>query len=268
MKLFILLVIMLGVYALAENRLMLCVRHERVGDGNLRIAHVSDLHKRVFGRGNKRLCEKIIAENPDLILVSGDLVTRDCTDFSAAERVLCRLCDAAPVYVIFGNHETDLPDCEQSKFIQAVKKSGAILLRNETVRLDIEGRKLNLCGAELKYTVYKKNGGYHGLDTVDCAEMYRILGQKPDGETILMVHNPLFARAYAEWGADFAVAGHIHGGAVRIPFTRIGLLSPERKLLPKYTTGVYTVGKMKLLLSGGLGKLRLFNPPEIVIYEL
>ena len=51
-----------------------------------------------------------------------------------------------------------------------------------------------------------------------------------------------------------------------IPFTRIGLLSPERRFFPKYSKGVFEVGNMKLLVSGGLGKLRLFNPPEVVVY--
>ena len=51
-----------------------------------------------------------------------------------------------------------------------------------------------------------------------------------------------------------------------IPFTRIGLFSPERRFFPKYSKGVFEVGNMKLLVSGGLGKLRLFNPPEVAVY--
>ena len=32
-----------------------------------------------------------------------------------------------------------------------------------------------------------------------------------------MAHNPMFAKEYAEWGADVSVCGHTHGGLVRIP---------------------------------------------------
>lgn len=267
MKILILTVILFAVYAVAENKLILRIRREKLGEG-IRIAHVADLHKRRFGKNNKRLCNKISAEKPDIILISGDMVSRDCTDFSTAGATLRSLSAIAPVYLVFGNHETDLCQELRKEFIHTVKKSGAVFLDEESVQLDIRGRKINLSGLELSYTVYKKNGGYRGLDVTDAQEINDILGKKPCGETILLVHNPLFADAYAEWGADYAVSGHVHGGAVMIPFTKIGLLSPERKFFPKYTKGVYTVGNMKLLLSGGLGKFRLFNPPEIVIYEL
>lgn len=267
MTIIILIVILFAAYAIAENILILRVRRENLG-GNIKIAHVADLHKRRFGKNNNRLCKKIAAEKPDIILISGDLISRDCTDFSTAEATMKKLAATAPVYLVFGNHETDLNSKLRREFIHTVKRSGAFFLDEESVQLDIRGRKINLSGLELPYSVYKKNGGYRELDVTDAEEINDILGKKPDGETILLVHNPLFAQAYAEWGADYAVSGHVHGGAVMIPFTKIGLLSPERKFIPQYTKGVYTVGKMKLLLSGGLGKFRLFNPPEIVIYEL
>lgn len=267
MKILILIVILFAVYTIAENLLILRIRRENLG-GDIKIAHVADLHKRRFGKNNERLCKKIAAEKPDIILISGDLISRDCTDFSTAEATLKKLAATAPVYLVFGNHETDLCQELRKEFIQTVKRAGAVFLDEESVRLDIRGRKINLSGLELPYSVYKKNGGYRDLDVTDAEEINDILGKKPGGETILLVHNPLFAEAYAEWGADYAVSGHVHGGAVMIPFTKIGLLSPERKFMPKYTKGVYTVGNMKLLLSGGLGKFRLFNPPEIVVYDL
>lgn len=267
MRILIPIAILLAVYALIENRCMLRVRREKFGNG-IKIVHVADLHKRRFGKDNKRLCERVCDEKPDIILISGDLVSRKKPDIPAAESVLRQLCSAAPVYMVYGNHEADLSPEHKQQFLNAVRRSGAVLLRNETVQLKINGRKISLSGLELPYTVYKNNGSYRDLDVISCADITGMLGEKPDGETVLLVHNPLFAEEYAQWGADYAVCGHVHGGAVMIPFTKIGLLSPERKFLPRYTKGVYTVDKMKLLLSGGLGKFRLFNPPEIVVYEL
>ncbi len=263
----ILTVIAVGAYVCVENNIMLRVRHEKLGKG-LKIAHIADLHKRQFGRCNESLIGRVIAEKPDIILISGDLVSRSCTDFSSAKTTLGGLCTIAPVYMVFGNHETDLSDEYKSELKTIVEKSGAHLLENETVQLSVDGRKVNISGLELNNSVYKKNDSYRNLDEVTLGEIKQKIGEKPDGETILLVHNPLFAKIYAEWGADYAVSGHVHGGAVCVPFTRVGMLSPERRFFPKYTKGVYTIGKMKLLLSGGLGKLRLFNPPEIVIYEL
>ena len=268
MKIILAAAVIFILYAAAENTVLLCVRHERLRENGIRIAHISDLHKRSFGKDNSRLIRKITAENPDIILVTGDLVSRDCRSFTNAGKLLRELCSCAPVYVIFGNHESDLPPERQNCIADTIKSAGAVLLNNSTETLRIRDRQINLCGLALHTAVYKVNGGYSNLEKVTNDIIVSAIGEKPQGETILLVHNPLFAKEYADWGADYAVSGHVHGGAVRIPFTGIGLLSPERRFLPKYTKGVYQIGKMKLLLSEGLGKLRLFNPLEIVIYDI
>lgn len=92
------------------------------------------------------------------------------------------------------------------------------------------------------------------------------LGKSPECETLLLAHNPLWGKVYADWGADYTFSGHIHGGAVR--FLGIGILSPERRFFPKYSKGIYEIDSMKLCVSAGIGKKRLFNPPEIVIYKI
>jgi len=263
----ILIVILILLDMTAENLFILRVRKEDLG-GRISAAHIADMHKRSFGKNNKSLIKKLSSQKPDIILISGDLISRDFTDFSGAKATLASLSKIAPTYVVFGNHEADLPPTLKEEFIQIVINSGAVLINNKTVQLKIHDQKINLCGLVLPHSVYKKNESYRCLDTINSDEINDILGKKPEGKTILMVHNPLFADEYADWGADYTVSGHVHGGAVNIPFTRIGLLSPERKLFPKYTRGIYTISNMKLLLSGGLGKLRAFNPPEIVIYKL
>ena len=82
--------------------------------------------------------------------------------------------------------------------------------------------------------------------------------------TVLLAHNPLWFRSYAKWGAALTLSGHVHGGAVRLPLIG-GLLSPERAFFPPYDKGYYTDGRHDMIVSGGLGKLRLFNPPEICL---
>lgn len=265
----ILLVLFLVLLAqtIIESKFMLKVRHEELG-GNIKIVHVADLHKRTFGKENIRLIQRISEEKPDVILISGDIVSRSCTEFSAVETLLSNMVKIAPVFMVLGNHENDLAPEFSTMFLAAVENSGVVLLRNESRIIEIRGRKLKICGLELESTVYKKNGSYRALDKLELSEINEKLGKKPEIETILLVHNPFFAEVYAQWGAEYAVCGHVHGGAARIPLTRIGLLSPERKLFPKYTCGVYTLGITKVLVSSGLGKLRLFNPPEIVVYKI
>ena len=53
--------------------------------------------------------------------------------------------------------------------------------------------------------------------------MNKIMEKEPieeDKYNILLAHNPNFIDAYATWGADLILSGHIHGGMVRLPFLR------------------------------------------------
>jgi len=248
-----------------ENKFMLACRHERFSQG-IKIAHISDLHKRRFGRNNRKLIKKIVSENPDIIFVTGDIVSRTQKNFDEVENLFRRLAENSKVYFIFGNHEQDLPENLKEKLIEISSASGVRLLRNSIETVGINGRKINIAGVEPESTVYKKNGSYRNLDSFGINEIESLMGKCPEGKTFLLAHNPIFAYTYAEWGADYTFSGHIHGGAVRI-FGR-GIFSPERKFFPKYSKGVYRVNRMKLCVSAGLGKLRLFNPPEIVFYEV
>lgn len=253
-----------GISLLLSNK-ALTVRRERLGKG-VKIAHISDLHKRRFGRDNVHLCDRVKSEKPDIIIISGDLVSRSETDFSVAEKTLRGLCRIAPVYMIYGNHEQSISPEKIPEFEAMLERTDAVLLKNRCVSVNAGGREMKIYGLCESYSVYKKNERYRDLDTVDVSELKRLLGECSGGEVLLIAHNPFFGRAYAQWGAKYTLSGHVHGGAVRL--FGVGLLSPERRFFPKYSKGVYTIGNMKLLVSAGLGKLRLFDPPEIVMYEI
>ena len=90
---------------------------------------------------------------------------------------------------------------------------------------------------------------------------------EPPGCTILLAHNPLLLDTYAAWGADLVLCGHVHGGLIRLPLAG-GLLSPERKFFPKYDKGLYEKAGTKMYVSGGIGKPRFWNPPEINLLYL
>lgn len=265
MKYLLLFILIFAAYALLENKFILTVRHEKSGDG-IRIAHISDLHKRRFGKDNIRLCQAVKRESPDVIFITGDLVSRCEEDFTVAGRTVKQLAETAPVYLIFGNHEQDLSPAKKAEFLRVVGENGARILRNECAETEINGRRLKIFGLEESYEVYKVNGRYRNLKVLEKGDITALLGDCPDGEVLLLAHNPFFGEAYSQWGADYTFSGHVHGGIVRI--FGIGLLSPERKILPRASKGVYTYGGKKLLVSAGLGKKRLFNPSEVVIYDI
>ena len=252
-------------YAVFENFFLLVVRHEKLGSG-IKIVHLSDLHKRCFGEGNSRLCRKVRAEKPDIIIFSGDLVSRSIITLSNAEAALRELCEIAPVYMIYGNHEQSISEEMRGELEAMFERNKQIMLKNQHTTVNIRGRELKIYGLMEHYGVYKKNGGYRDLDVIDKAYVEEKLGKCPEGEVLLIAHNPFFGEAYAEWGADYTFSGHVHGGIVRL--FGVAMLSPERKFFPKYAKGVYDFGGRKLLVSAGLGKMRLFCPPEIVVYEI
>lgn len=252
-------------YVIYENFFMLVVRREKFGRG-VKIVHLSDLHKRTFGIHNSRLCSRVRAEKPDIIIFSGDLVSRSEKDFSNAEMTLRELCGIAPVYMIYGNHEQSIYEENVTKFEKMLARNSQILLKNGHADVKIRDRELKIYGLLDNYNIYKKNGSYRDLDKVSAEDVEKLLGHCPEGEVLLIAHNPFFGEAYAEWGAKYTFSGHVHGGTMRI-FGK-AILSPERKFFPKYSKGVYSIGGMKLLVSAGLGKFRVFDPAEIVVYEI
>ena len=96
-----------ALWAAYENICMLTVRHEDLG-GNIRAVHLSDFHKRKFGRNNSRLISKVRELSPDIIFLTGDLVSRTETDFTTAIRTIDQLCAIASTVMIYGNHERSL----------------------------------------------------------------------------------------------------------------------------------------------------------------
>ena len=102
-------------------------------------------------------------------------------------------------------------------------------------------------------------------------EIREALGEPAEGAyRILLAHNPDYFSAYAQWGADLTLSGHLHGGMVRLPKIG-GLISPNWTLFPKYDHGLYTIEEKKMIVSAGLGshtiKLRINNPPELVVLD-
>lgn len=261
-------IIVVLIWAVIENFGLLLVRRYTLAEGypEVKIMQISDCHEKNNRRYNNKIIQAASREKPDLIFISGDLVSRNETDFSDCRSLLRQLRELAPVYMCMGNHEQSLPPEKSAELLGILRETGIDLLRNKGEQICLKNRKFSVYGVEQKYTTYKKDESYRDLDGFTLEEMNELLGEPSGEKVLLLAHNPLFARVYADWGADIAFSGHVHGGAVR--FFGVGLLSPERKFFPEYSKGIYTVGKMTLAVSAGIGKLRLFNPPEVSFFTL
>ena len=132
------------------------------------------------------------------------------------------------------------------------------------MRLHRGGGVIRLTGLSLPLTCYKKGRKPGGTE-----KQIRALAGPADPEhyQILLAHTPAYAEAYHRWGADLSLAGHFHGGIVRLPVLG-GVIDTGWHLFPHYDRGIFPVGGGEMIVSAGLGShtipLRVNNPPELV----
>lgn len=232
----------------------------------LKIVQLSDLHNKRYGKYDIGLYKRISAEDPDIVVMTGDMISHggeNRQDFIAMVRMLCR---KYPVYYVNGNHEySDMDSCTFSHTAKQLSEAGAVCLDNAYVTLKKGNASIRLCGLAYPAKFYRGVREHKiNWNAFTLEDMVRYCGRKPKDEyTILLAHNPLDFDVHAEWGADLSFGGHIHGGFIRLPIVK-GVVSPELKLFPKYKEGVYRKGKSLLVVSRGLGRIRFFNPPELV----
>jgi predicted MPP superfamily phosphohydrolase len=96
----------------------------------------------------------------------------------------------------------------------------------------------------------------------------------PGAYLIVMAHIPiLFDTQLSAYDFDLGIAGHTHGGIVKLPFIG-GLYTNEEGFLPKYASGKYVLNKKQsLIISAGLGDSSFFPPrinnaPELVVIDI
>lgn len=235
-----------------------------------KIIHLSDLHNKVFADNNAKLISMIEAEEPDIIIMTGDMISHSAPNTEQFLTLVKNLRKLCPVYYVNGNHElSDLDDDEFERVQNVLAEYGAVCLDNTSAELYCGDEYIRLCGlcytAEYYRGVRQYKRGWKAFMLTDMIDYIGI--KQPDEFTMLLAHNPLDFDVHAEWGADISFGGHIHGGFIRLPVVK-GLVSPERKLFPKYKEGVYKIGDSTLVVSRGLGNIRINNPPEIVSVTL
>lgn len=202
-----------------------------------KILHLSDLHSKSFGKNNINLVEKINKINPDIIVMTGDMVNCNDIKFDNFFNLVKILTKKYKIYYIVGNHEQNMKKVNKNVITDFLTANGVIVLDNEKVELQKDGEKINLYGmwCNLRYYSSKSEGTKY-----DFTEeiMNKIMENSPldiSEYNILLAHNPNFIQSYAAWGADLTLSGHIHGGMVRLPFIG-GIFSPDTLLFPKYSS--------------------------------
>lgn len=259
-----------------------------------RIVQISDLHNAKFGRNNQKLVDRIRECEPDIIVLTGDLVDSNHTNVDRAVQFVDEIVKLCPVYYVTGNHEYWLDTSEYEELMAGLTDAGVVILDDQVVEISRGDSKFRLVGLDdrslsdgtldglLKEKNMKGNKDEHDEidgNTQDAAQeglknKVQDVTQEDSWEnefTVVLAHEPQYLARYASTGVDLVLSGHAHGGQFRLPFVG-GIVAPDQGFFPEYTAGEYYMGSTEMIVSRGLGNsvipVRLFNYPEIVCVEL
>lgn len=236
------------------------------GFDGYRIAQVSDLHNAEMGKDNEKLLTMLQNAQPDIIVITGDLIDSRDTDLAVALRFAEQAIEIAPCYYVTGNHEARIP--EYPKLKEGLTELGVFVLEDARLEIEQSGETIVLLGVDdPSFEVDYLSGDAHTL----MKNKLEALMNEEDGYTILLSHRPELFEIYADHGVNLVLSGHAHGGQFRLPFAG-GLVAPNQGLFPEYDAGQYMDHNTCMIVSRGVGNsiipIRYNNRPEVVLIEL
>ncbi len=236
-------------------------------DTKVKFVFISDLHNKEYGENNIDLISKIKEQSPDFIAVGGDMVNKYSADDRVMKELLPNLVQTAPTYCVLGNHELTL--AEQIDFKSDINSTGAKLLDNEAVTLNINGEEI-LLGGMSDFPYYEFNAPDFETDERYFWEDFK--ERSKNCFSILLNHQPEYLSDITQdCNIDLIMCGHTHGGLIQIPFVG-GLFAPNQGFFPKYDKGEFDLNGTKMIISAGLGDaypvLRINNCPEITVVNI
>jgi predicted MPP superfamily phosphohydrolase len=215
----------------------------------LRLAHLSDFHLGPPSRA-RRAAEQAVAwaasRQPDLVLVTGDLVSRP-----RGEPLLRELLGQLPrCYAILGNHDVESSRDPFSRSAGLHDLSPARLLVDESETIELRGRRVQIAGLDPR--TYRRGARPERL--VDADADLRIL----------LSHFPTVLDRLTAGAFQLVLAGHMHDGQITVPYVvgKLRLAHPSAR----YWTGIYEGPAATMHVSPGLGTtlvpFRFFARPE------
>ena len=233
------------------------------------LVFLSDLHDNTFGEKNEKLLKEIKRIHPDAVLIGGDtMVTKPGrADLSRTKELLqgiSRL--SCPVFYANGNHEQRMQrdrgvyGSMYDEFRKLLEEYQVNYLQNKTVQWRDD---IAVSGVDIAWKYYQD---FHPDSMVPYYLTRRLGKAESERFQILLAHSPLFFDAYAGWGADLSLAGHFHGGTIRLPGLG-GVMTPQYQFFHPFCGGVFEQNGRWMLVSRGLGthsiNIRIGNRPQL-----
>jgi predicted MPP superfamily phosphohydrolase len=227
----------------------------------LRIAFLSDLHAGSHAGDVARLsaiANEVAAEDADLVLFGGDYVNLQLLGGGRlAPRAIAGL--LAPIaarhrcFAVLGNHDYTYGEQEVAA---ALRDSGITVLDHERATIDIGGHALDVVGLPDAHIVRPQ------LRPL-------LAGLTAERPTIVLTHDPVWFKDVPA-GPFLTVAGHTHGGQIKLPL--VGVLKNSSRAPLRWSHGLIVEDGRNLYVSAGLGTsaipLRIGVPPEFAVLDV
>jgi len=227
----------------------------------VRIAVISDCHATKHGISNNAILRRVRSNNPDIVLIMGDMYTRNSSEDIMQIPVDLTsdiVSDGYPVYFVTGDHDTD------QSYIDAMQNVGAVLMNYRFSTIDINGNSIQLMGIDNVY--YSPTFNLNNAFSVN-QECY----------SILMAHIPNYEK-FSAFGTDLTVCADTHGGMVQLPFLGAMIDSTSMQWFPElhgrtvYDKGLFDYPSGTMFITSGIGAspapIRFNNRPEIAIIDI
>jgi uncharacterized protein len=220
-----------------------------------KIVQLTDIHADRWMTEERlsRILEAVNRQDPDLIALTGDYVTKASETYGPNLRAFRNLKAKDGALAVLGNHDHW---SDPKILVDILQEVGITVLHNEVKSIDRQGTQLNIAGV-----------GDIWAQQQDLAKVISALPQQ--GAAIMLAHEPDYADETAPTKRfDLQLSGHSHGGQVHIPFMK-RVLPPLGRIYP---AGQYQVGDMIQYTSRGIGvaglRVRLNCRPEVTILRL
>ncbi len=223
----------------------------------LKLLHLSDLHVSSFFpiERLRRVVDQANTLNPDLALITGDLITSYGDPLEETIREISRLRACSGIWGCLGNHEIVAGAEEEATHLG--QRAGIEFLRSQNRRLHFGKATINVAGVD-----YQRKGRPY------LSQANQLM--REDEFNVLLSHNPdVFQQASSQrW--DLTLAGHTHGGQVNLEFLHPSL-NPALFYTP-FIYGLYSQEKSSMYVTSGLGTVgipaRLGTKSEIALIRL
>jgi predicted MPP superfamily phosphohydrolase len=228
----------------------------------VRVVHITDTHIERNGFRETDVVRRVNALQPDIIVLTGDYLNlSNIRDPEAAEdfrHLVAQLEAPYGIYAVRGTVEA-----APKTMARLLEGTNVVWLEQEAVTLDVRGQRVTLVGVACSHR-----------QELDTARLDQAMAGVPDDDfTLLLYHSPDLIREATGHGLDLYLAGHTHGGQLRLPV--YGALVTFSRYGRRYASGLFEEAGTHLYVSRGLGfegggmpRARFLCRPEIVSIEL